>query len=109
MITQIYFIFLHSDFQVSVSENFTKLKLYDGADQDHILTLTNFPTRDHDDYYTLGDILCNSHNLNGSNVNVLACVKEVFLILCIYCTTELSLNQLCKRINILSFLKKTYF
>ena len=72
---------LPSVFQISVSESFTKLKPYTGVDQDHVLTLKNFPTRDHDDYYTLGDILCNSHNLNGSNVNILACVKEVISVL----------------------------
>eukprot|EP00111_Clytia_hemisphaerica_P003757 TCONS_00010788-protein len=66
-----------SAFNISVSESYTKLNAYTGEDHDHIMTLSNYPIRDYDDYYTLGDILCNGHNLNGSMVNIMACVREV--------------------------------
>ncbi|XP_071496371.1 meiosis-specific with OB domain-containing protein-like [Diadema antillarum] len=66
-----------SAFQLTVSERYSKLNLYDGWPVESLGALQHTPIRDSADYYTLGDVLANGQNLHREHINLLALVKKV--------------------------------
>lgn len=49
----------------------------DTATIDRLVPLIHFPVKESSDYYSLGDILANGQNLDGTMINILAAVKSV--------------------------------
>ncbi|XP_069761505.1 meiosis-specific with OB domain-containing protein isoform X2 [Narcine bancroftii] len=67
-----------SSYKLLVSENFSTVKLcYALEVETRLLSLLHLPVKDHQDYYSLGDIVHNGQSLNGCLINILASVKSV--------------------------------
>ncbi|XP_055507067.1 meiosis-specific with OB domain-containing protein isoform X2 [Leucoraja erinacea] len=67
-----------SCYKLLVSENFSTVKLcHDPEVEARLLSLLHLPVKNHQDYYSLGDIAHNGQSLNGSLINILASVKSI--------------------------------
>lgn len=65
-----------SPFQINVSESHSKISQFSGTDLTEFSSIAYIPIKESNDYYTLGDIIANGHNLNGAILNLLAVVKD---------------------------------
>ncbi|XP_035122383.1 meiosis-specific with OB domain-containing protein isoform X6 [Callithrix jacchus] len=67
-----------SNCKLLLSENHSTVKVCSSYEVDtKLLSLIHLPVKESRDYYSLGDIVANGHNLNGRIINVLAAVKSV--------------------------------
>ena len=66
-----------SDFNIIANEPHAKIALYNGADMASFTSIAFLPVKDDNDYYKLGDIIANGHNLSSLHVNLLAAVRNV--------------------------------
>ena len=69
--------YIYSQYQINVSEIYSTLILYDGANYTEFTALAHVPLRPPNDYYTLSDVLSSGQSLDGSSINILAIVKHV--------------------------------
>ncbi|XP_053552949.1 meiosis-specific with OB domain-containing protein-like [Bombina bombina] len=60
-----------------------------------LLSLMHLPTKDSQDYYSLGDIVANGQSLNGKIINVLAAVRSVGETKC-FTTSDKRRGQRCE-------------
>ncbi|XP_054098394.1 meiosis-specific with OB domain-containing protein isoform X2 [Callithrix jacchus] len=67
-----------SNCKLLLSENHSTVKVCSSYEVDtKLLSLIHLPVKESRDYYSLGDIVANGHNLNGRIINVLAAVKSL--------------------------------
>ncbi|XP_074052103.1 meiosis-specific with OB domain-containing protein isoform X1 [Macrotis lagotis] len=67
-----------SIYKLLLSENHSVVRVCSSYQVDiKLLSLLHLPTRDSQDYYSLGDIVANGQNLDGRVINVLAIVRSV--------------------------------
>ncbi|KAM5227330.1 meiosis-specific with OB domain-containing protein [Ctenodactylus gundi] len=67
-----------SSCKLLLSENHSVVKVCSSYEVDSkLLSLIHLPVKESRDYYSLGDIIANGHQLQGSVVNVLAAVRSV--------------------------------
>ncbi|XP_062914949.1 meiosis-specific with OB domain-containing protein [Mobula hypostoma] len=67
-----------SCYKLLVSENFSTVKIcHDLEIETRLLALLHLPVKNHQDYYSLGDITHNGQSLNGCLINILASVRSV--------------------------------
>lgn len=53
---------------------------YNGSDVNTLATAALVPVKECNDYYKLGDIIANGHNLNSLHANVLAAIRHVCIL-----------------------------
>ena len=68
-----------SDFNIVANEPHAKIALYNGADVATFASIAFLPVKDGNDYYKLGDIAANGHNLSSLHVNLLVAIRNVSL------------------------------
>lgn len=66
-----------SDFNVVANEPHASVVHYNGSDVNTLATAALVPVKECNDYYKLGDIIANGHNLNSLHANVLAAIRHV--------------------------------
>ncbi|KAM7148081.1 meiosis-specific with OB domain-containing protein isoform 1-T2 [Molossus nigricans] len=67
-----------SDCKLLLSEDHSIVKVCSSYEVDtKLLSLIHVPVKESQDYYSLGDIVANGHNLDGRIINVLAAVRSV--------------------------------
>ncbi|KAG8433317.1 hypothetical protein GDO86_017556 [Hymenochirus boettgeri] len=67
-----------SYYRLLISEVHSSVKICSNQEVDSSLfSLVHIPTKDPQDYYSLGDIVANGQSLNGKIINVLAAVRSV--------------------------------
>ncbi|MEE6497918.1 hypothetical protein FKM82_002927 [Ascaphus truei] len=67
-----------SYYRLLISEVHSLVKICSSYEMDNtLLSLLHLPTKDPQDYYSLGDIVANGQSLNGKIINVLAAVRSV--------------------------------
>ncbi|XP_031749523.1 meiosis-specific with OB domain-containing protein [Xenopus tropicalis] len=67
-----------SYYRLLISEVHSAVKICSTCEVDNsLLSVLHLPTKDPQDYYSLGDIVANGQSLNGKMINVLAAVKSV--------------------------------
>ncbi|XP_075421871.1 meiosis-specific with OB domain-containing protein [Ascaphus truei] len=67
-----------SYYRLLISEVHSLVKICSSYEVDNtLLSLLHLPTKDPQDYYSLGDIVANGQSLNGKIINVLAAVRSV--------------------------------
>ena len=72
-------VFEPSLYQLSVNENRGQVKPADQWSSDADFTrLLHIPVKQHNDYFTIGDVFANGHDMNGDIVSLMAIVKQVY-------------------------------
>ncbi|KAM8961041.1 meiosis-specific with OB domain-containing protein [Pelodytes ibericus] len=67
-----------SYYRLLISEVHSMVKICSKQEVDStLLSLLHLPTKDPQDYYSLGDIVANGQSLNGKVINILAAVRSV--------------------------------
>ena len=75
-----------SPYAINISENYSKLSIYDGPKQAEISCLAHVPLRPVGDCLTLSSILSQDDSIEGSHISLLAAVRHVSsIILFSYC------------------------
>ncbi|KAM4697722.1 meiosis-specific with OB domain-containing protein [Rhinophrynus dorsalis] len=85
-----------SYYRLLISEVHSSVKICSKSEVENtFLSLLHLPTKDPQDYYSLGDIVANGQSLNGKIINVLAAVRSVGEIKC-FTTSDRRKGQRCE-------------